>query len=97
MTLSDTETHSRLEIETLLFNAIRYHAIRSLNFTVAVTYLEVLRMHLPRHVSVRPHHDSHFAREERGEVCVEMRPEGSAVDCIGRVSGTVISLTPSIT
>lgn len=69
VTLPDTETHSRLEIETLLFNAIRYHAIRSLNFAVAFMYLKVLCVHLPRYVSVRSHHDSQLTREERRSLC----------------------------
>jgi len=66
VTLPDTETHSRLEIETLLFNR---HAIRSLNFAAAVTYLEVLCVRLLRHISVRYHHGLYLAREEGQNLC----------------------------
>lgn len=76
VTLPDTETHSRLEIETLLFNG--RHAIRSLNFAAARRlrtweyYVCVFRVTLVCGlIMIR------ILRGRRGKACVEMRPEGS--------------------
>lgn len=95
VTLPDTETHSRFEIETSL--NVR-HAIRSLNFAVLTTYVYTPEKNCVYGfpalcVCMQPHRDSYLAREEKQRA--EMKPEGSIVDFIGNVPGTVISLTPA--